>query len=104
MRTNHSWRAAARELEEETSIKRVRLQQVGAFGDPGRNPRGHSVSVAFAAVFNKRAKAGARDDAEEAAWHPVNRLPRLAFDHKKILRAALDKIFGEEAARLLGRK
>lgn len=87
--------AAARELEEETGVKRVRLRQVGAFGDPGRDPRGHTVSVVFAASLKARKKAAAADDAEDAAWHPVDGLPRLAFDHKKILRVALDKMFGD---------
>jgi 8-oxo-dGTP diphosphatase len=96
--------AAARELDEETGIKRVRLQQVGAFGDPGRDPRGHTVSVVFAAVLNNRKKVSAADDAADALWHPVNRPPRLAFDHKKILRVALEKVFGDEAPRLRSRK
>jgi 8-oxo-dGTP diphosphatase len=96
--------AAARELEEETGLKRVRLQQAGAFGDPGRDPRGHTVSVVFAARLNNRKKVGAADDADEAAWHPVNRPPRLAFDHKKIIRVALERIFVDEYARLRGRK
>jgi 8-oxo-dGTP diphosphatase len=96
--------AAGRELEEETGLKRVRLQQVGAFGDPERDPRGHTVSVVFGAVLNNRKKVSAADDADETAWHPVNRPPRLAFDHKKILRVALKKIFGDDAPRLGGRR
>jgi 8-oxo-dGTP diphosphatase len=96
--------AAARELEEETGLKRVRLEQVGAFGDPGRDPRGHTVSVVFAAVLNNRKKVTGADDAGEALWHPVNRPPRLAFDHKKILRVALKKILGDDAPRLGGRR
>ena len=80
--------AAARELKEETGLSGVRLQQVGAFGDPGRDPRGHTVSIAFAALLENRTEAKADDDAEDAQWHSVARPPRLAFDHKKILRIA----------------
>ena len=40
-------RAASRELKEETGIEQAALEQLGAFGDPGRDPRGHTVSVAF---------------------------------------------------------
>jgi 8-oxo-dGTP diphosphatase len=87
--------AAARELREETGLENVHLEQVGAFGDPGRDPRGHTVSVAFAAVLEDRAEAKADDDAEDAAWHSVARPPRLAFDHKKILSVALERMFGE---------
>lgn len=84
--------AAARELREETGIENVRLEQVGAFGDPGRDPRGHTVSVAFAALLESRGEAEAADDAEEAAWHLVARPPELAFDHKKILGIAVERL------------
>ena len=84
--------AAARELKEETGLRGVRLQQVGAFGDPERDPRGHTVSIAFAALLESRAEVKADDDAEVAQWHSVARPPRLAFDHKKILRVARERM------------
>ncbi|MEW6130136.1 MAG: NUDIX hydrolase [Acidobacteriota bacterium] len=84
--------AAARELVEETGLRRARFIQVGAFGDPGRDPRGHTVSIAFTAQLKSKPQVQGSDDAKDAAWHPVNRLPKLAFDHKKIIRAALEKI------------
>jgi 8-oxo-dGTP diphosphatase len=87
-------RAAARELKEETGLEGIRFEQLGAFGDPGRDPRGHTVSVAFVALLKSRAEAAAADDAEEAQWHSALRPPRLAFDHKKILRLARDRVFG----------
>lgn len=95
-------KAAARELAEETGLKGVALEQVGTFGDPGRDPRGHTVSVAYFAyvpVFAKQIRAG--DDASELAWIPMKDLVStgakrrggkallpLAFDHRKILAAA----------------
>jgi 8-oxo-dGTP diphosphatase len=88
--------AAARELEEETGVKRVRLEQVATFGDPGRDPRGHTVSVAFAGVLGRHQEVTAGDDAAEADWHPVHRPPPLAFDHKKILSVALAHVFGKQ--------
>jgi len=87
-------RAAARELKEETGLEEIAMEQLAAFGDPGRDPRGHTVSVAFVARLDRRAEAAAADDADEAQWHSVLRPPRLAFDHKKILRKALDHVFG----------
>jgi 8-oxo-dGTP diphosphatase len=90
--------AAARELKEEAGLDSARLKQVGAFGDPGRDPRGHTVSIAFAAILDDRVEASAADDASEAKWHAALRPPRLAFDHKKILKAALEKIFNEGRA------
>ncbi|MFL6215225.1 MAG: NUDIX domain-containing protein [Blastocatellia bacterium] len=87
-------RAAARELKEETGLEGIAMEQLAAFGDPGRDPRGHTVSVAFVALLDRRAEAEAADDADEAQWHSALRPPRLAFDHKKILRIALNHVFG----------
>lgn len=89
--------AAARELLEETGLSRIHLEQIGAFGDPGRDPRGHTVSVVFAAVLDQRIRPRAADDASEAAWHPARRPPKLAFDHQKILSFALKRMSGLSA-------
>lgn len=85
--------AAARELKEETGLEGITLEQLSAFGEPGRDPRGHTVSIAFVALLDSRIEAAGADDADEARWHSALRPPRLAFDHKKILRQALDRIF-----------
>jgi len=90
-------RAAARELKEETGLEGIRLEQFGAFGDPGRDPRGHTVSIAFVALLESRAEVVGADDADDAQWHSALRPPRLAFDHKKILRLAIDRVFGAKA-------
>jgi 8-oxo-dGTP diphosphatase len=81
--------AARRELEGETGLRIQRLDQLAAFGDPGRDPRGWTVSVAFITRVNSRnMKAVAADDAAEVCWHPLDRLPPLAFDHRVILKHA----------------
>src|SRR6516165_5501022 len=62
--------AARRELREETSLEVGELKQLHTFGDPGRDPRGWTVSVAFVTCVDAglvKPKAG--DDAAEAAWH-----------------------------------
>jgi 8-oxo-dGTP diphosphatase len=92
-------RAAARELKEETGLEGIHFEQLGAFGDPGRDPRGHTVSVAFVGLLESRAEATGADDADDARWHSALRPPRLAFDHKKILRLALDRVFGADRQR-----
>jgi 8-oxo-dGTP diphosphatase len=84
--------AAARELREETGIRGVKLEQLAAFGDPGRDPRGHTVSVVFFGIANNRRAAIAADDAVEAEWHSASNPPKLAFDHRKILRAAMERL------------
>lgn len=87
--------AAARELAEETGLRGIRLDQIGAFGDPGRDPRGHTVSVVYAGVLEDRALVTAADDASEAAWHSALEPPRLAFDHNKILTITLERLRDE---------
>ena len=67
-------RAAARELSEETGITGARLEQLGAFGDPGRDPRGHTVTVAFMTFLVAEAAITAGDDAAAAEWHSFRRL------------------------------
>ena len=63
-------------------------------GDPGRDPRGHTITVAFMAWAPSRAACNARagDDAAEASFFPVERLPSMAFDHLKVRR----QVRGEE--------
>jgi 8-oxo-dGTP diphosphatase len=82
-------RAAWRELQEETGLTPVPLEQLGAFGDPGRDPRGHTVSVVFFSFLMTEARPLAGDDASDARWFPLEKLPkRLAFDHASIIEHA----------------
>ncbi|OHB82687.1 MAG: NUDIX hydrolase [Planctomycetes bacterium RBG_16_64_12] len=88
--------AARRELEEETGLKKVYLEQLCTFGEPDRDPREHVVSVAHYALVNIGAhQVRAADDARDAGWFPVLRPPPLAFDHEKILRVAHERLRGK---------
>jgi 8-oxo-dGTP diphosphatase len=82
--------AAVRELREETGVGGVDLEQLAAFGDPGRDPRGWTISVAYLArVDAGQLQPAAADDAAEVGWHPLAAPPApLAFDHDKILARA----------------
>lgn len=83
--------AASRELQEETSLEIDSLKQLKAYGDPGRDPRGHTVSVAFWGRTNKdEVKVKAASDADEVNWFNVNDLPKLGFDHAVILKDGLE--------------
>ncbi|MEW5301832.1 MAG: hypothetical protein WDW36_004667 [Sanguina aurantia] len=84
--------AAARELQEETSVEpsSVVLRQVGAFGDPGRDPRCWTITVAYAALVPSTSLGvKAADDAVEASWFDISALPTLAFDHRVVVCSAL---------------
>jgi 8-oxo-dGTP diphosphatase len=79
--------AARRELCEETGISGVELEQFSAFGDPGRDPRGWTVTIVYIGRVDRDAvKPMANDDAAAVAWHPLAKLPELAFDHGAILK------------------
>jgi 8-oxo-dGTP diphosphatase len=86
---------AARELKEETglTVDHRKLLQVGAYGAPGRDPRGHTITIAFTATLDGLASVApilGQDDAAEAQWFDIGKdLPPLAFDHYAILLDAL---------------
>jgi 8-oxo-dGTP diphosphatase len=78
--------AARRELKEETGVDQADLEQLHTFGDPGRDPRGWTVSVAYLALVTpNQLKPVAGDDAAAVGWFPLDKLPPLAFDHADIV-------------------
>jgi 8-oxo-dGTP diphosphatase len=85
--------AAIRELEEETGVRDVYLEQLYTFGDPNRDPRGRVITVAyFALVPFDAVQPHAGYDASDARWWSVYDLPALAFDHADILSYALQRL------------
>ena len=75
-----------RELAEETGLKNIALTQFKTYGTPGRDPRGRTISVVYYGFLtNESPKIEAGDDADEASWFELHKLPELAFDHKFIL-------------------
>jgi len=82
--------AARRELAEETGLHfRGALDLVGVYGDPGRDPRGWTVSAAYRALLEAPVQVAGSDDAAEARWFPLDALPPLAFDHDRIVTDAV---------------
>jgi 8-oxo-dGTP diphosphatase len=93
--------AAARELLEETALDAgaLHLEQVGAYGNPDRDPRGRVVSVPYLAIAPNLPTPVAGSDATEAQWRPVEPVlaspGKLAFDHDDILRDAVEQARGQ---------
>ena len=104
--------AARRELAEETGVSEVFLEQLRAFGDPGRDPRTWVITVAYTALISSdRLVVQADTDAADAGWFAVAALPGpLAFDHAAILDYAVASLRGrldadlQVAAALLPRR
>jgi 8-oxo-dGTP diphosphatase len=85
--------AALRELEEETGVRDVYVEQLYTFGDVERDPRGRVITVAYFALVPATAiRPCAGSDAAEARWWSVYDLPLLAFDHADILVYALQRL------------
>jgi 8-oxo-dGTP diphosphatase len=81
--------ACRRETQEEAGILvRDRLHLIGVYSDPNRDPRGHSVSVAYAAILDQVVKPHAGSDAKSAEWVSDWRDRQLAFNHAEILNDA----------------
>jgi 8-oxo-dGTP diphosphatase len=81
--------SARRELKEETGIEANKLVQLATFGDPGRDPRGRTISVVYLTVATPGLlKPKAADDAAAVGWFSLHHPPPLAFDHRQILAAA----------------
>lgn len=85
--------AALRELREETGVKDVFLEQLYTFGKPDRDPRFRVVSVVFYALVNSMSReVVAGTDADDADWFSLDELPVLAFDHRRIIDYALQRL------------
>ena len=77
--------ACRREVLEEVGLELGRLELVGVYSDPKRDPRGHAVSVVYMAQFAEPPEAKAGDDAEDAEWVADWKTKTLAFDHAVVI-------------------
>lgn len=85
--------AINREIQEETGLTGLPFKQFQTFGNPDRDPRGHTVSVVYVAVvIGQQPEVAGGDDAVDAAWYPLDRLPDLAFDHALILEKVIEAL------------
>ena len=86
--------AVARELQEETGLTGVPLEQMHTFGTVGRDPRGRQITVVYMGIIKEgldRIKAG--DDAAQAQWFDINNLPsNMAFDHNDVTKFAIERL------------
>ncbi|MCR4860700.1 MAG: NUDIX hydrolase [Bacteroidales bacterium] len=90
--SENAGQGALRELREETSLEpSAPLVQLGVFSEPDRDPRERVITIAWYALVKPSQVAGG-DDAEEAAWFPVDGLPPLALDHQQIFDAAMERL------------
>jgi 8-oxo-dGTP diphosphatase len=92
--------AATRELAEETGLTGVSLEQLGTFGQPGRDPRGRTITIVYFGIAEKNWKqVQAADDAANVQWFDIDHLPSMAFDHDEIARCAIERLRRTDAYR-----
>ena len=82
---------ATRELQEETGLIPESIAFCANFSEPSRDPRERTVSAAYIARVSESAEAKAGSDAKQTAWFPVSSLPKLAFDHQRVLETCLSQ-------------
>lgn len=88
--------AAYRELEEETGVRDVFIEQLYTYGNPNRDPRGRVISIAYYALVNlAEHPVQAASDASKADWFLLDEMPQLAFDHDEILKMAVERLRGK---------
>lgn len=84
---------ALRELREETGVRNIIMRQFHAFSNINRDPRERVVTIAFYALVRPSDyQVIGGDDAAKAQWYPIDKLPKLAFDHSEIVRLAKRQI------------
>lgn len=93
--------AVARELEEETGLRDISLEQMHTFGTVGRDPRGRQITVVFMGIARDgQTDVCGGDDAAEARWFDIDRLPEnLAFDHDAVACLAIARLKRKKAYR-----
>lgn len=85
--------AAARELYEETNVKNIFLKKLTAYGAVNRDPRGRIISIVYLALIDaEKVRLESKTDAERAQWFSLDELPKLAFDHQKIIAESLEEL------------
>jgi 8-oxo-dGTP diphosphatase len=84
--------AGDRILKQLTGLKDVYMEQLYAFGDPARDPEERTVSVAYFALIDIHKYEQQLSDDFHAEWFPLNKIPRLIFDHNNIVRMAREKL------------
>ena len=87
--------AVVREALEETGLRIHLTGLLGVYSAPHRDPRSHTLSVIYTAMAENPDDVRGGDDAAEAAFHPLDCLPPLVFDHDRVLRDFMAHLAGE---------
>ena len=81
-----------RELKEETGLVLTRMTQFKTYDAINRDPRGRTISIVYYGFAEENAEVQAADDAMQARWFSIKKLPELAFDHEQIISDFIESI------------
>lgn len=84
--------AAARVLEELTGLRKVYLEQLETFGNPGRDPVDRTISITYFALIDIQKYETQINERFHAKWFPVNKIPKLIFDHTDMVELAKTRL------------
>lgn len=88
-------KAADRVLFEKTGVRDIYLEQLYTFGDPDRDPRERRIAVTYYALVPSESLKLGESAVKDANWFPVKKLPKLAFDHSRIVSLGLERLKGK---------
>ncbi|MFZ5553113.1 MAG: NUDIX hydrolase [Bacteroidota bacterium] len=85
-----------RVIKQKTGLKNIFLEQLFTFTDKERDPRGHTISISYFSLVNTlKMLPVAGKNVSDVCWFPLNKIPGLAFDHKKIISIACNRLKGK---------
>lgn len=85
--------AALRVLKDKAGVRNVYIEQLYTFPGSGRDPRGNVITIAyFALAIREKIKLGGSGRIQDPTFHPLKKLPKLAFDHGRIVAYALKRL------------
>lgn len=95
--------AAKRLLQEKAGLRNVYIEQLYTFSEVDRDPRERIVAVAYYALVNAHQyEVSAGRDTLKTEWFGLNELPKLAFDHARIIRVAIERLKGKVSYQPVG--
>ena len=84
--------AAVRVLKKLTGLEGVYLEQLYAFSEPERDPIERTLSIAYFALIDSNQYQKQISDEYHPEWFPLDKIPELIFDHKKMVTMAREKL------------
>jgi ADP-ribose pyrophosphatase YjhB (NUDIX family) len=84
--------AAARVLKQLTGLTNIYMEQLYCFGNVDRDLAGRVMSVAYFSLIKITDYSEQLSSTHEACWFPVRKMPKLIFDHARMVQMAKERL------------